>query len=203
MFAPSNIVTMSQGSNTPPLQIFPDPRFSLGPRLVNWEVMISRILHRLKVTALMLYSQSVWHPDSIPPEEFKYRHLKRLWLPLVDLLCVLIGYMGVVYGSRILNESYPAWLVDTASTVFIAASLVALVGVAFPRLWPQEIAGKLVMLTLLGTYSASIWGAFFAGSVESGFVAAILVLPIILPLFRLQLLGEEIKQRTLSEHNDE
>lgn len=142
-----------------------------------------------------LYRNSIWHPDAIPAEEFKYRNLKRLWLPLFDLLSVLVGALGVAYGSRILNELYPESLVDGLSATFIVAAVVALLGVSFPKLWVPEVAGKLVLLGLLGGYSTAIWVSFFQGNVESGFVAAVLVYPVLFPLFRLDILGEEVKQR--------
>lgn len=138
---------------------------------------------------------SIWGQDSVPPEEFKYRHLKRFWLPLFDVLSILIGALGIAYGSTLLNSLYDAELVDVVASIFAGASIVALLGVSFPALWLPEILGKIVMVTLLGAYSISVWVSFFHGEVSSGFVAAILMLPILLPLFRLQLLGEEIKQR--------
>lgn len=142
-----------------------------------------------------LYRNSIWNPDAIQPEEFKYRNLKRLWLPLFDLLSILVGMFGVVYGSKILNELYPTAVVDGLSVVFIIAASVALVGIAFPKLWIPEVAGKITMLGLLGGYSTAIWVSFFHGSVESGFVAAMLMYPVLFPLFRLDILGEEVKQR--------
>lgn len=142
-----------------------------------------------------LYKNSIWHPDAIQPEEFKFRNLKRLWLPLFDGLSILVGMLGVAYGSKILNELYPAALVDGLSLTFILAAFIALVGISFPKLWVPEVLGKLTMLGLLGGYSTAIWVSFFHGSVESGFVAAMLMYPVLFPLFRLDILGEEVKQR--------
>lgn len=146
----------------------------------------------------VLYRVSVWHPDSVDPEEFKYRHLKRVWLPLFDAVSIAIGVLGVAHGSRLLNELYQPALVDTVGTVYIIASGLALLGVAFPRLFAIEILGKLVMLTTLGTYSALVWTSYFSGAATAGFVAAILMLSLVLPLFRLQMLGEEIKERRVA-----
>lgn len=119
--------------------------------------------------------------------------MKRVWLPFFDLLSILVGALGVAYGSKILNELYEPGFVDSVSIVFIVASLGALIGVSFPKLWLVEGIGKIVMLGLLGGYSAAIWASFFTGNVESGFVAAMLMYPIIMPLMTLQLLGEGVK----------
>lgn len=147
-----------------------------------------------------LYEQSIWHPDAIEPEDFKYRNQKRVWLPLFDIVGILIGLLAVAYGSSILNESYDHALIDFMGNFFMAASAGALIGVAFPRLWVLEILSKLFMMALLGTYSITIWISFFQGQVFSGFIAAILILPIIMPLSRLDTLAEELKQRRAEDH---
>lgn len=146
-----------------------------------------------------LYRNSIWHPDALDPDDFKYRNLKRIWLPAIDLLSILVGILAMVYGSNVLNEMYPGAFLNTVSAIFICASSVALVGVAFPRLWVPEVAGKLVMLGLLGGYSTAVWVSFFQGNTGSGFVAAMLMYPLFFPLFRLQLLGEEVKQRRTTD----
>jgi len=146
-----------------------------------------------------LYEQSVWHPDAIEPEDFKYRNQRRVYLPLFDVIGVIIGILAIAYGSTILNEAYDPALIDAVGFAFMGASIAALTGVAFPRLWLMEIISKIFMMTLLGTYSITIWISFFQGQVFSGFVAAILVLPLITPLSRLDTLAEEIKQRRVVE----
>ena len=142
-----------------------------------------------------VYRQTIWHPDAIEDDSFKYRNLWRVWLPLFDVLSVWIGFLAVQYGSTSLNKMFPAVVVDVAGTIFTLAATVALVGVVFPRLFLAEIVGKVVMVSLLGTYSVIVWASFLAGEVQSGFVAGTLMLPIIFPFAVLQIRGEEIKQR--------
>lgn len=142
-----------------------------------------------------VYRQTVWHPDAVPDAEFKYRNLRRVWLPLFDALSVGIGFLAVQYGSTLLNNMFPAFVVDMSGSIFTLAATLALVGVVFPRLFLAEIVGKVVMVSLLGTYSVIIWASFLAGEVQSGFVAGMLMLPLILPFAVLQIRGEEIKQR--------
>lgn len=142
-----------------------------------------------------VYRQTIWHPDAVPDAEFKYRNLRRVWLPLFDALSVWIGFLAVQYGSTLLNEMFPVVAVDMAGSIFTLAATLALVGVVLPRLFRAEIVGKVVMVSLLGTYSVIIWASFLAGEVQSGFVAGMLMLPLILPFAVLQIRGEEIKQR--------
>lgn len=142
-----------------------------------------------------VYRQTIWHPDAVPDAEFKYRNLRRIWLPLFDALSIWIGFLAVQYGSTLLNKMFPVVVIDIAGSIFTLAATLALVGVVFPRLFLAEIVGKVVMVSLLGTYSVVIWISFFAGEVQSGFVAGMLMLPLILPFAVLQIRGEEIKQR--------
>lgn len=121
--------------------------------------------------------------------------MKRVWLPLFDLLSILVGSLGVAYGSRVLNELYDPWFVDGASITFIVAASLALIGVCFPKLQLLEGTAKIVMLGLLGGYSAAVWGSFFEGNVESGFVAAMLIYPVLWPFMSLQLIGEGLKKK--------
>ena len=149
----------------------------------------------MKPVLQRVYRQTIWHPDAVEDAEFKYRNLRRVWLPLFDVLSIWIGFLAVQYGSTSLNKMFPAVVVDVAGSIFTLAATLALVGVVFPRLFLAEIVGKVVMVSLLGTYSVLIWASFLAGEVQSGFVAGMLMLPMILPFAVLQIRGEEIKQR--------
>lgn len=149
----------------------------------------------LKDLARRIGNASIWAKDAIPPEEFKYRHIKRVWLVYFDLISVLIGVLAVAHGTRLLRELFPQATIDVFGTVFAVAAFVALLGVAFPRLWMPEIFGKVVMVGMLGAYSAVLWFSYFTGASETGFVAAMILLPLATPFLRLQMLGEEIKQR--------
>ena len=141
-----------------------------------------------------VYRQTIWHPDAVEDDSFKYRNLRRIWLPLFDALSIWIGFLSVQYGSPILNK-FPEIVVNAAGSIFTLAATLALVGVVFPRLFLAEIMGKVVLVSLLGTYSVIIWASFLAGEVQSGFVAGLLMLPLIIPFAVLQIRGEEIKQR--------
>lgn len=153
-------------------------------------------MYRIPQFLRALRAHTVWDPAKTPSDgAFKYRHIARVWLPLMDVVCILMGWVSVLYGSRILNAMFEGWVVDLAGATFTIASALALIGVSFPKLFALEIASKVVMVSLLGTYSVIIGVSFFAGEVQSGFVSLMLAIPILLPLMRLQILGEEIKQR--------
>ena len=157
------------------------------------------MLSFLKDLARRIGNASIWAKGAIPPEEFKYRHIKRVWLPYFDFVSIIVGAMAIGHGTRLLNETFTPGMIDLFGLVYLLAAAVALLGVAFPAFWLPEIAGKVVMVGMIGTYSTVLWVAYFNGAWETGFVAAMLLLPLSTPFFRLQMLGEEIKGRKTSE----
>lgn len=141
-----------------------------------------------------LRAASIWHPDAINPDEWKYRNLKRVWLPTYDLLAVLAGIVAALQGSPLLNRLFSAALVDTFGVALAVVAAVCLAGVAFPRLWVVEIVGKVILVGLVAAYAATIL-IFPTSPTPNHFVVLILAFSLPLPLFRLNLLGEEHKER--------
>lgn len=141
-----------------------------------------------------IYRATIWHPSAIPPEEFKYRNLKRFWLPFYDLIAVCAGLSAIVYGSDMLNRLFsPEW-VDAIGATFTMIALICLLSVAVPRLWMLEILGKTLLVGMIAGYITTI--LFFSKSDQPQlFIASVLAFGLPLALFRLNLLGEEIKQR--------
>lgn len=146
-------------------------------------------------TARRLWRASIWHPDAIPPDEWKYRNLKRVWLPIYDIIAIGAGVWAAIFGSPLLHSLFDGPVIDAMGITLAAVATVCLAGVVFPRLWKMEIAGKVTLMSLLGAYAFTV--AMFRANPDpaAGFVAFVLVLAIPLPMFRLQLLGEEIKER--------
>lgn len=138
---------------------------------------------------------SIWHPDAISPDEWKFRNLKRVWLPFYDLVAFGAGIWAAMFGSPLLRSLFDDPVIDVMGFGLAFVALVCFLGVAFPRLWKVEIVGKVVLMSLLGTYAFTV--AVFRTNPDpsAGFVAFVLVLALPLPLFRLLLLGEEIKER--------
>lgn len=142
-----------------------------------------------------LYRASIWHPDAIPPEEWKFRSLKRIWLPVYDLVAIGAGIWAALLGSPVLHALFDEPVIDVLGYLLTAVATVCLFGVAFPRLWRWEIVGKVTLVGLLAAYAASVVLFRTNPDPSSGFVAFVIVLSLPLPIFRLTLLGEEIKER--------
>lgn len=142
-----------------------------------------------------LYRQTIWRSGEIPMHEQKYRSLKRVWLPLYDTIAVVAGVMAAGYGSRLLDRLYGD-ATDFIGIFFAFVAAVCLAGVAFPKLWAVEIVGKLLLIGMIIAYATAIIVSpspeqLAAREAPSWFIAVILLLPLPLPLFRLELLATE------------
>lgn len=141
-----------------------------------------------------LWRRTIWHPRAIPPEEWKFRNLKRVWLPIYDLIAIWAGVQAVAYGSSILNRLFPPSLVDVLGVALAVAATVCLAGVIFPHLWKVEIVGKVLLVGLIAGYITMIL-LFGENPGPNLFVVGMLTFGLPLAFFRLSLLGEEWKER--------
>lgn len=73
-------------------------------------------------------------------------------------------------------------------------ALVCLIGVAFPRLWVVEFVGKVLLVGIIAAYAATIF-LFASNPNPNDFIVLMLAFSLPFPLSRLNLLGEEIKER--------
>ncbi len=141
-----------------------------------------------------LWAASIWAPGAIPPDEHKYRNMKRVWLPLYDLIAVFCGVQAFLSGSPLLNILLPADLTAVLGVMMAAAALVCLAGVAFPRLWLVEIVGKIILVAMISAYVATIM-LLSPNAGSNLFVVGMLTFGLPLAFFQLNLLGEELKER--------
>jgi hypothetical protein len=143
--------------------------------------------------AVWLWRQSIWHPDALPATEWKYRHIKRLWLPLYDLGIVALAVCGLVFGSPAIEELFPLALLHGVSIGVGAAGVACFVGVAFPRLWLLEVMAKSLVVGVLFIYAATLFRLTADGDPTRGFASIIALLAMGPPLIRMSILrGERI-----------
>lgn len=136
---------------------------------------------------------TVWHPDAIEPEEWKYRTLKRIWLPVFDFLAIVGSVWAISYGSPILNKMFQSDIViDALGTLMFMTALTCLVAVILPAMWKVEIAAKIVLMSMLAGYATSI---LLLNQPPDWFPVYIILMTLPLPFLRLSVLGEEIKER--------
>lgn len=146
-----------------------------------------------------IWRSSIWHPSAIPAEEFKYRNLKRIWLPLYDLTAVAAGVGAILYGSNMPNRLFSTGWVDALGSVLTMVAILCLISISFPRLWALEIIGKTLLVGMIAGYITMI--LLFSHSPQPPlFIASVLASGLPLAMFRLNLLGEEVKQRRMVAH---
>ena len=140
-----------------------------------------------------LWELTIWHPAAIDPDEWESRSLRRFWLPLFDLMLAAAGLWAFVYGSPVLHSLFSEKVIDFAGLALTFSSVVCLFGVIFPKLLKFELVGKIVLLALLGGYALAVALFRLNPDPSAGFVCFILVAAMILPMYRLNLIGEQIK----------
>jgi len=145
---------------------------------------------------------SIWHHSAIPADEWKFRSIKRVWLPLYNAIMLGAGLWALWFGSPILKRLFPGELIDVAGLSLAAAAAVCLLGRAFPMLWPVEFFGKLAIAFLLGGYAGTV--AFFRQDPDpsGGFVVFILAAAIIPCMIGVSIIAEEWKERYDLTHGD-
>lgn len=142
-----------------------------------------------------LWRATIWSRGALPESEWKYRNLKRVWIPVYDLIAIGAGIMAVVHGSRLLDRLYGD-ATDAIGLVFSAVALVCLVGVAFPRLWAVEVVGKVILVGMVIAYMSAIAISpspeqILAREAPNWFVVWMLAFGLPLAMFRLDLLAHE------------
>lgn len=152
-----------------------------------------------------LLRNTVWAKDGIQPEDWKFRDLQRIWLPLYDLVALYAGLMGLFFGSPLLQRIVGGTdhdgiidPIDWFTGMFALTALMCLFSVIHPRMWALEIVSKVILVGMISGYIAAI--VFFgerAGGLPNLFVTGTLAFGLPLALFRLDILGQEILDRRM------
>jgi len=142
-----------------------------------------------------LFRASIWAPGALASEPRKYRSLRRVWLPIYDLIALMNGLLAFVFGSRILDQIFGT-MTDLVGLLFAAVALVCLVGVSFPKLWRVEFAGKVLLIGMVVGYIACILAfpspeQIALKEAPNFFVSGMLVFGLPLACFGLDLLTRE------------
>lgn len=147
-----------------------------------------------------LLAASIWAKGAIPADEYKYRQLKRVWLPFYDVLIFTAGVVGARYGIPAVEEFFPTGLTDTLSLTFAALGVLCLIGVGFPLMWRLEAAAKSAVIGLLLGYVLALVFLTGGGDPARGFVSVIAIMACIIPTFRLGILGYEKREMERLKH---
>lgn len=146
-----------------------------------------------------LFAASIWAHSAVPPEEWKYRNLKRITLPFIDFMFILGGISAARYGVPAISEFFDDMVVDAFSYSLSFVAFLCLLGVSFPRLWGLEAIAKSALIGLMGGYVVSLFLLTAVGEGNRGFVLIVATVALALPVWRLSLLGAEWQERRLTD----
>ena len=138
--------------------------------------------------------KTIWSPGAIPTDEWKYRNLKRVWLPMYYAVAVIAGVIAVVQGSPVLNELFMEPVVNLLGVTMSLVAMLCLIGVAFPKLWAVEFASVILLVGIVASYVTEVL-LFASTPPQTYFTALMLTLSLPDLLSRVGILGEEIKER--------
>jgi hypothetical protein len=116
-------------------------------------------------------------------------------LPAFDFVLVIMGWSAVKLGMPTFDIVLNAHISMISAWALLIAAITALVGLAFPRLWVLEAAGKLLMVLVLAGYATGLWVLVSQGADGRGFVAGALTALLLLPLWNLRRIGRERQAR--------
>lgn len=142
------------------------------------------------------WSTTIWSPGAIPPEDYVWRSLVQVWLPLYDLILILTGVGGLVYGVPAVILLFPGALEVGATAAFTLSAAAALLGIVFPRLSMLERIAKVSLLSLLIAYFGALsLLALFVDPDPRAFIAGIALSATIPPFARLSILRAQARRR--------
>ena len=146
-----------------------------------------------------LGSASVWAAGVVPTDD-PWRNAKRIWLPLFDVIMITSGINAIVFGSLLLDRLYGDFT-DIIGAAFVLVAAACLIGVVWPRMWPVEVVGKILLVSMIVGYVAAIILSpspeqLAAKEAPNWFIASMLLALTTFPLARLdRLLDEWVKRR--------
>lgn len=129
--------------------------------------------------------QTIWARGAIPESEGVYRTVRRIWLPAVDLVFMLIGLSARRFGVPTLSGFFTVPEMETFGRIIFWAGFAALIGVVFPRLWPLEIIAKSVLSGAFTAFVVAVLALTTVGYQSRGFTAGLAIIAVILCLIRL------------------
>lgn len=145
----------------------------------------------------------MWAPDALAIDEWRWRGIRRVLLPIYDLAMMIGGVIGAYAGIPAIEKFFPETVTDIGSAALAGAGFACFIGVAIPRAWLIEAIGKLVILALLAAYGIAIFILAGDGDLTRGFVLIIAFCAMLVPAGRLAMITGEIQERHAPDESDE
>jgi len=153
----------------------------------------------LKSMVNRIFEASIWAEGAIPDQEWKYRNLKRVLLPILDLIFICSGVVATVVGIPAISKFFPSPIVFLFGLTLIIIAIGCLIGVAFPQFWPLEMACESILLGILASYALALIIVTLANESNRAFGLTLVIGLMCVVVWRLSLLGAEWQTRKLLE----
>lgn len=143
-----------------------------------------------------IFKASIWAPDALPLVQHRFKPVFRVFLPIVDFLFIIFGIIGLIIGSRVVQDFTLPWYNTFWSVAIGAAALSALIGLVFSWHW-VEIIAKLVLVISCATYGLLLGLNVAAGATNSALTITLTAIVVLIPIFRMLDLVIEIARGEL------
>lgn len=131
----------------------------------------------------------MWGRNGVSPEDWRYRGLYRWVLPLTDIFFFWFGYVGWYNGLSTVEAAASQTWQEYWSLGIAIASVVAFVGVLFPKLWLVELLGKIPLVGLVSVYVVLFVTLGLSENPNMLATAGLICIMILLPVWRIGDLG--------------
>lgn len=130
-----------------------------------------------------LAQATVWAPNGIRREDWRFRGIFRFVLPFTDIFFLWFGVVGVINGvASVQDVTSASWQTGWSAGIALF-SLLAFLGVSFPKLWWLELSGKAFLIGLVTGYIALFLARGFSDPAVLA-TAGLIVILILLPIWR-------------------
>lgn len=146
---------------------------------------------------------SIYGVGVIPPEQEHLKWLKRVWLPLFDVLAILAGFRSVSSGIPAIDALLPPELADALCYALVVIAFLCLVGILVPRLAFLEVLAKSALIAIFSCYIIALRILVAEGESARDFVSITVAMAMILPFFRLGILADEKRKREAKKREQE
>jgi hypothetical protein len=162
---------------------------------------MSSLRHRLLERAgrSRALRNTIWAHNAIPASEWVFRNIKRVWLPIYDVIIIGSSIAGIIYGVPVIETIFPEGVATGGSVALGASALVAGVGLAFPALATVEAWAKSFLLGLIMGYSGALFLLAADGDPNRALIAGIALCSTVPAVMRLDILKNERQKREARE----
>jgi hypothetical protein len=141
-----------------------------------------------------LLARTIWDRDSLPDVQKRFRGVFTIVLPLMDVLLVIFGLYGLVFGSKVVTSFTLPWFSPVWAACILVCALSAGIGLIFHR-DQMEITAKAGLLVLFAIYGFLLTLQVINVAANSGLTIVLLCIAALIVSARIVDLVSEIAKK--------